>query len=215
MRYRILKLREGYTQCLSSTWIFCIVYLLSRTRKQDPLREHNSLLSNITAISYITACISIQCPTVQQILIKLHHSEEKEWSPLSSSGWNDFIFCLAVWWMMKCWPKNKKWTNKTANSAGIPKGQSLEKEKKRLIFYQQCLFCCKSIENMPTHINRRKTLYELFFLEDICQHRCSPETISVCFVYVRIKYLYLFCPCFGKCNSTINTFESPHVFCII
>lgn len=132
---------DGTTQLLSSTWIIYIAYLLKRRRQQDPPRDCNSLLSNIKAISYIIACISIQCPTVRQIFIKLHHSEEKEWSALSSSGWNDFIFCLVVWWMMKCRPKKQKWTNKQNSKLGWNTQRTVTGEGKgRLIFYQQCLF---------------------------------------------------------------------------
>lgn len=28
------------------------------------------------------------------------------------------------------------------------------------------------------------------------------KTIPLCFIYVKIKYLYSFCPCFGICNIT-------------
>lgn len=90
-----------------------------------------------------------------------------------------FIFRDVVWWMMKRRPKNQKWTNKakTANSAGIPEGQSLESgEGDWYSTNSACLFCCKSIENMPKDINRKKTQHEIFFLEDICQQYFSPET---------------------------------------
>ena len=149
-------------------------------------RGRNPLLSSIAATSYIITCISIQCPTVRQILIKLHHSEEKEWSSLSSGGSNDFIFCLVVWWMMKCWPKNQKWTNKTKQQALLeyPKDSHWRRKKEIDILSTVFVcFCWKSIENMPPHINRRKTLYELFFLEDICQQYCSPET-SLCVLFM-------------------------------
>lgn len=134
-------------------------------RKWDPQRERNSLLSNIKAISYIIARVSIQCPTVWQILIKLHHSEGKEWSSLSSSGWNDFYSPPCS--VMNCWPKKQKWTNKTKQRTRLeyPKDSQWRKEKGDWYSINSvCLFCCKSIENMPTHINRRKKkLYMSYF----------------------------------------------------
>ena len=115
--------------------------MLSRTRKQDPLRECDLLLSNIKAMSYIIAYISIRCPTVRHILIKLHHSEEKYWSCLSSSGWNDFILCLQCdgWWNAGL--KNRSEQTKQNSKLGCNTQRTVTgEEKRRLIFYQQSLF---------------------------------------------------------------------------
>lgn len=160
------KLQSGFdVSLLSSTWIVCIASLLSRTRKQDPLRERNSLLSNIKAISYIIACISIQCPTVRQILIKLHHSGEKEWSSLSSSGWNDFIFCLVVWWMMKCWPKNQKWTNKTKQQTRLEYPKDSHWRRKKEIDILSAVFVCLAVNllRICPHILIEGKLYMSYF----------------------------------------------------
>lgn len=55
---------------------------------------------------------------------------------------------------MKCWPKkNLKLTNTV--KLGLYTQRTVTGDgKKRVIFFQQCLFCFKSIENMPGHINR-------------------------------------------------------------
>lgn len=101
--------------------------------------------SNIKAISYIIPCISIQCPTVWQILIKLHHSDEKEWSSLSSSGWNDFIRCLVAWWMMKCWPKNQKWANKTKQQTRLEYPKDSHWRRKKEIDILSTVFVCYAV----------------------------------------------------------------------
>lgn len=213
----MVKLRDGHSQGWFSAFMFtriiCIAYLLSRMRKQNPPREHNSLLSNIKAISYISACISIQCPTVGQILIKLHHSEEKEWSSLSSGGWNDFISRLVVWWMMKCWPKNQKRTNKTKQQTRLEYPKDSQWRRKKEIDILSTVFVCFAVNllRICPHILIEGKLHMSYVFEDICHQHCSPETSPFGFVCLKIKYLYLFCPFFGRIyNITTNRLEWEH-----
>lgn len=121
------------------------------------------LLSNIKAISYIIARVSIRCPTVWQILIKLHHSEGKEWSSLSSSGWNDFYSPPCS--VMNCWPKKQKWTNKTKQRTRLEYPKDSQWRRKREIDILSTVFVCFAVNllRICPHILIEGKLYMSYF----------------------------------------------------
>lgn len=127
-------------------------------------------------------------------MIKLHHSEAKEWSSLSHSGWNDFISCLVAWWMMKWWNaglKNKSEQTKQQTRLEYPKDSHWRRKKE--IDILSTLFVCFAVNllRICLHILIEGKLY------------MTVSSIAPQKLYVEIKYLYWFCPCFGICNNTM------------
>ena len=109
------------------------------------------------------------------------------------------------WWNAGLKTKSEQTKTKQQTRLEYPKDSQWK--RKREIDTLSTVFVCFAVNLLricPHILIERKLTWAIFFLEDICEWYCSPQTTFVCFVYVKITYLYWFFLCFYSQYIRVN-----------